>query len=466
MEPKQRNKVLLLLFAGVLMAALDIAIVGPALPAIQAEFGVTSRQLAWVFNIYVLCSLISTPLMAKLSDRFGRRSIYILDVALFVLGSVIIAASRDYATLIVGRAVQAAGAGGILPVASAVIGDTFPAEKRGGALGLIGAVFGIAFLIGPVLAGFILKYADWHWLFLINLPIGALLVLGALRLLPATRPAQRRPFDFAGVAMLAVVLGALSFGVTSLDPERALMGMLEPGIGGFIVAALVLAPLFWTIETRAADPVMQPRLFRSRQMITAGVIAIGTGMAETSGVFLPSLAVTGLGMSAHQASFWMIPTVVALGIGSPIAGRLLDRIGSKIVVQAGLLLTAIGFYMFGFGGTQMTWFIAGQVLSGLGLAALLGAPLRYVVLNEASAADRGAAQGLLVVVLSIGQLTGAALVGAIASELGAERPEGFQQGFIVIGAIMTVMTLVGAALRSRADELAVARATEQASRGS
>lgn len=177
MEEKQRKKVLLLLFAGVLMAALDIAIVGPALPAIQAEFGVDSRQMAWVFNIYVLCSLISTPLMAKLSDRFGRRGVYILDVLLFMLGSLIVALARSYPVMIVGRAVQAAGAGGILPVAAAVIGDTFPAAKRGSALGLIGAVFGMAFLIGPVLAGFILKYASWHWLFLINLPIGLLLIL-------------------------------------------------------------------------------------------------------------------------------------------------------------------------------------------------------------------------------------------------------------------------------------------------
>ncbi|MCK6371900.1 MAG: MFS transporter, partial [Gammaproteobacteria bacterium] len=423
MDDKQRNKVLLVLFAGVLMGALDIAIVGPALPAIQAEFGVDSRQMAWVFNIYVLCSLVSTPLMAKLSDRFGRRNIYVLDVLLFVGGSVIVAAATGFEMMIVGRAVQAFGAGGILPVAAAVIGDTFPQEKRGGALGLIGAVFGMAFLIGPFLAGFILLYASWHWLFLINLPIGALLILGALRLLPATKPATRKPFDLAGVAVLSVLLTALAYGVTALDPRQALLGMFQPGIGGFILVAFVLAPVFWRLENHAADPVLQPRLFRSRQMIVAGLLAIGTGMSETSGVFLPALAVTGLGMSPHQASFWMIPTVIALTIGSPLAGRLLDRVGSKIIVQAGLLLTSIGFFLFAWLGTDIVWFVVGQLLCGLGLAALLGAPLRYVVLNEARPEERGAAQGLLVVVLSIGQLSGAALVGAIASGAAADRPE-------------------------------------------
>jgi EmrB/QacA subfamily drug resistance transporter len=453
-DAKQRNKVLLLLFVGVLMGALDIAIVGPALPAIQAEFVVDSRQMAWIFNIYVLVSLISTPLMAKLSDRFGRRSIYILDVALFVSGSLVVASSRSYPVMIIGRALQAVGSGGILPVAAAVIGDTFPAEKRGSALGLIGAVFGIAFLIGPVLAGFVLKFATWHWLFLINVPIGLILMVSAARMLPATRPAERKPFDFRGVVLLSLILGPLAFGITGLDRSLPMMGMGESLIGGPIMFALVLIPLFWTTEKRAADPVLQPRLFSSRQMNIAGLLSIGTGMAETSAVFLPSLAVVGLGMSAHQASFWMIPTVIALVIGSPLAGRLLDRVGSKVVVQGGLLLAAVGFLMFGVAGTNMTWFVVGQVLSGFGLSALLGAPLRYVVLNEAGAAQRGAAQGLLSVMLSMGQLSGAALVGAIAASYGADNPQGFQQGFIAIGAVMAAMTLLALGLKNRAAERA------------
>jgi EmrB/QacA subfamily drug resistance transporter len=451
MEEQQRNKVLLLLFVGVLMGALDIAIVGPALPAIQAEFAADTRAMAWVFNIYVLLGLVSTPLMAKLSDRYGRRGIYILAVAVFAAGSLLVAMAQDFGLMLVGRAIQAAGAGGILPVAAAVIGDTFPVEKRGGALGLIGAVFGIAFLVGPILAGFLLKFLSWHWLFLLNLPIAVLLVVGAARLLPASRPATTLPFDFAGVAVLALLLASLAYGITGLDPQRPLLGLADPWIGGPLLLALLLVPVFWRTERAAADPVLQPRLFRSRQMNVAGFLSIGTGMAETSGVFLPTLAVVGLGMSPHQASFWMIPTVIALVIGSPLAGKLLDRIGSKIVVQGGLALTAAGFFMFGFGGTSLTWFVAGQVCSGLGLAALLGAPLRYVVLNEAGPTERTAAQGLLSVVLAVGQLAGAALIGAIAASAGP-GPGGYQQGFNLIGLIMAVTVIAAFALKSRAEE--------------
>ncbi len=129
MEDKKRNQILLVLFIGVLMGALDIAIVGPALPAIQKTFGVGERTLAWMFSIYVLFNLIGTPLMAKLSDLFGRRMVYVLDVSLFAAGSLLVALSPSFSVVLVGRAIQGFGAGGIFPVASAVIGDTFPARK-------------------------------------------------------------------------------------------------------------------------------------------------------------------------------------------------------------------------------------------------------------------------------------------------------------------------------------------------
>ena len=131
---RERWALLGVLFAGVLMGALDIAIVGPALPAIQEDFGVGGRGLSWVFNTYILVGLLSAPLMAKLSDRYGRRAIYLADVALFALGSLIVALAPSFAVLLGGRAVQALGAGGIFPVASAVIGDVFPPERRAPAL--------------------------------------------------------------------------------------------------------------------------------------------------------------------------------------------------------------------------------------------------------------------------------------------------------------------------------------------
>ncbi|MDE3091594.1 MAG: MFS transporter, partial [Chloroflexota bacterium] len=217
MDAQSRNRILLVLFIGVLMGALDIAIVGPALPTIRNSFGVDDRAGAWIFTTYVLFNLIGVPLMAKLSDVFGRRSIYIVDVALFATGSLIVALSPALPVMLVGRAVQGLGAGGVFPVASAVIGDTFPPEKRGSALGLIGAVFGVAFLIGPILAGAVLYFLSWHWLFVINLPIAIIVIAMALRVLPGARPTQQRAFDWFGMAVLAVLLASITFGINQFD---------------------------------------------------------------------------------------------------------------------------------------------------------------------------------------------------------------------------------------------------------
>lgn len=147
-----------LLLIGVLMAALDISIVGPAIPSIEKTLWVDEQLLSWIFSIYVLANLTGIPLMSKLSDVYGRRNIYILSVLLFGLGSIIVAISDTFWTLMVGRLIQGFGASGILPVASAVVGDIYPIEKRGRMLGLIGATFGIAFMLGPVIAGIFLKY--------------------------------------------------------------------------------------------------------------------------------------------------------------------------------------------------------------------------------------------------------------------------------------------------------------------
>ncbi|HEY8449174.1 MAG TPA: MFS transporter, partial [Bacillota bacterium] len=166
------------------MGALDIAIVGPALPSIGRRFDVDARALAWVFTIYVLFNLIGTPLIARLSDQYGRRQLYVLSVGLFAAGSLLVAVTPTFSLLLVGRAVQGFGAGGVFPIATAVIGDTFPPEIRGRALGMLGAVFGLAFLVGPILGGVLLRYG-WAWLFLINLPLAAGVIASSLRVLPA-----------------------------------------------------------------------------------------------------------------------------------------------------------------------------------------------------------------------------------------------------------------------------------------
>jgi len=454
MDEAQRRRVLGVLFVGVLMGALDLAIIGPALPAIQADFGIDSRALAWIFNIYVLFQLIGTPMMAKLSDRFGRRAIYVVNLVLFGAGSLLLVLAPSFAMLLVGRAIQGLGAGGIFPVASAIIGDTFPPEKRGPTLGLLGAVFGIAFLVGPILGGIFLRWS-WHWLFLINIPIVLLLIWQAWKLLPGAGAVERQPFDLAGALSLSVVLGSLAVVLTELDTTNLAASLLSLPVAPCLLLAVVLVPVFWGVEKRAADPIVRPTLFASTQMRLTSAIAVGTGTLEAGSAFFPALAVAALGVTDYNASLLMLPSVLATTVGSPLMGRLLNHLGSRLVVQLGLLAICVGALIYALADLTVALFVVGGIIGGFGFASLLGAPLRYIVLNEAAPRDRGAAQGLLTVFLAVGQLTGAAIIGGVAASQGGGTA-GYQRAFLILGILTGVLALAASALKSRSQEAAVA----------
>jgi MFS family permease len=436
------------LFAGVLLGALDIAIVGPALPSIQRTFDIDARSLAWVFSLYILVSLVAAPLLAKASDRHGRRAVYVTCLAAFGAGSLLVAAAPAFAWLLVGRAVQAAGAGGLLPVAAAVVADTFPAEKRGRALGLIGAVFGVAFVLGPLLGGLLLRYG-WRWLFLVNLPLLAVLLPASLMLLPRGSRGTVPRFDWSGAAALGVLLAALALGLGQIDAATGFASLASARSLPFLITAVVMAFVFWHVEKRAHDPVIPPTLFRSRQLRLVGAVALAAGLVEAGMVFLPSLAVLAFTVSPSTASFMLLPLIVALAIGSPAAGRLLDKVGPKPVIQGALVLTAAGLFLLTRRPLDLWTFYAGGFGVGFGLAGLLGAPLRFMALEEAGEGRRGAGQGLLTLFLSTGRMVGAAVIGGIVAT-GVSPLEGYRHALAVLAVVAVVAAVVAMALRARA----------------
>ena len=458
MNDKIRNQILWVLFLGVLMGALDIAIVAPALPSIQNFFNVGDRALTWTFTIYVLFNLIGTPLMAKLSDRYGRRAIYTLDVALFAAGSLVVSLSPAswFGVLLAGRALQGFGAGGIFPVASAVIGDTFPPEKRGRALGLIGAVFGLAFLVGPILGGIILSFAGWQWLFLINLPIAAVVIFMGLRLLPVSRPTVQRPFDAAGMAALGIALAALAYGLNQINTQNFFTSLLSLNVLPALLIGVLALVLFGSVERKAEDPILNLKLFKSRQTVLASILSAGAGLGEVGMVFIPALATAAMPaiINKQNASYLLMPVVLAMAIGSPLVGRMLDQFGSKVMVLAGTVLLAAGMLMLSSGLTHLLWgFIASGVVIGLGLSSLLGAPMRYIMLNEASVEERTSAQGVITLFTSIGQMTSSAVVGAVAASMGG-GVKGYSSAYLVIGIIAAVMVVLAFGLKNQRQERA------------
>jgi len=441
------RRTLAVLFAGVMVGALDIAVVGPALPSIQQAFGVDTRSLAWVFNLYILCSLVAAPLVAKLSDRHGRRSVYALSLVVFGLGSLLVASAPSFGWLLLGRAVQAVGAGGLMPVAAAVVADTYAPERRGSALGLIGAVFGVAFVIGPILGGMLLEYG-WQWLFLLNLPLIAVLVPASLKLLPRSQATSLAPFDWQGAACLAVLLVASVSWLAQIDAAELPASLARGRSLPLLVIAATAAVAFWQIEKRAADPVFHASLLRSRQLRLVGFVAVSTGLVEAGMVFLPSLSVQAFGVTPSAASFMLLPLVAALIVGSLVAGLLLDRIGAKPVIQGGLVLTALGLLLLARRPLGIWSFYAAGSCVGLGLAALLGAPLRFLALQEAGEGRRGAGQGLLTLHLSVGRMAGAAVIGGFVAT-GASALAGYRHALLFLAVVTTAAAVASTALRSR-----------------
>jgi len=447
MENQKRKAVMALLFVGVLMGALDLAIIGPALPAMQTEFNLDNRNLSWLFNIYVLAQLLGTPLFAKASDKYGRRIVYMVCVTGFGIGSLMLVMAANYETLLLGRMVQGLGASGIFPVAAAVIGDTFPKEKQGSALGLIGAVFGLAFLIGPVLGGILLRYS-WQWLFIINLPVAVGLLIAAWRLLPSGSSKEQLPFDWAGGVLLTVSLFGIAVGVTNLDTSAFAASFTSYIVWPFLLMGIILLPVFWHVEKRAADPIIRPSFFDVRQIRLVMTIAAGIGMVECAQVFFPALGVAGLGVSESTAAWLMLPGVFVMMIVSPVAGKVVDAIGPTRVIQAALPVVLIGLLIYTIFDVSYLTFIGGGMIVGLGLAAVLGAPLRYIVLEEARAEDRASTQGLLNIFLAIGQLSGAAIVGAVATSVGGGTV-GYQNAIGVLAAITLLICMVALLLKRR-----------------
>jgi MFS family permease len=441
------------------MGALDIAIVAPALHPIQAEFGITPRLTAWVFSIYLLFSLVGTPIMAKLADLHGRRLVYIADIILFAVGSLVVVlggVTGQFWVFLTGRAVQGLGAGGIFPVASAVIGDTVAPEKRGSALGLIGAVWGLAFILGPILGGLLLPFG-WPILFVINIPVAFVLIGFSLKVLPSHKKGNSPPLDLRALLLLGGALATFTLGVNQIDISHPMESLGSLEVWPFLVGGIVLLGLLILSERRKTtqNPLFPHHLFQNRQLALVYLVSAIYGIAQSSFSFIPLLAMAAFGstggqpgLTAAQSSYLMMPMVLAMAVASPLVGRLLDKLGSKVIVLSGVTIATAGFVAMGLCSNVMPGFIGGELLLGFGLAALAGAPLRYIVLSETPAPDRTIAQGLTSLFTSMGSVLGSALMGAAAASMGGTW-RAWASTFLLVAGPTAVAIIVAGFLKSR-----------------
>ena len=439
--------ILATLMLGVFMGALDISIVSPAIPVIAQKLAVSARNIPWIITLYVLVYVVSTPLMSALSDRYGRKKIFLINVGIFGAGSLWAALSPSFAHLLSARALQAFGAGGLFPVASTMVGEVFPEERRGMALGFIGMVWGVAAVIGPLAGGWLTQGFGWTSIFYLNVPIALLILYFGWRTLPQDQGVHAHSLDLIGMALLGAGLATLAYGLNQIDSNHFLNSIASLSVWPWLVGAVVLLIIFGINERHPKAPIVSMYLFKKRQLNIGLVLSFAGGVAEAAIVFLPFYAIAALGVSVGSSGTLVLASAITMFLVTEPIGRMIDKVGVKPILLFGTLMTAIGALLMII-ASSLVEFIGYQIVIGIGLSALLGAPVRYVALSETNDMERASAQSLVSLASSFGTMIGSTLAGAfLASNI--KSLGGFHEIYLTMAVVAAIGFLFSLALNSK-----------------
>ncbi|MGO4257079.1 MDR family MFS transporter [Marmoricola sp. RAF53] len=411
---RQINLVFATIMLGMLLAALDQTIVSTALPTIVGDLG-GAQHVSWVVTAYLLTDTIATVLAGKFGDLFGRKLVFQLGAAIFVGASLMCALAGSMGWLVAWRAVQGVGAGALMVTSTALIADVIPLRERGKYQGALGAVFGVTTVIGPLLGGLFTDHLSWHWCFLVNIPIGIIVIAVAARTMPSVRARSRPTIDYAGIAAISVVAGGLvlatSLGGTEYDWS-------SPLIIGLFAAAILAIPVFIYAEQRAVEPMLPLRLFRNRVFSMSSIISLVVGFAMLGAMtFLPTYLQYVQGVSATQSGLRMLPMVFGLLVASIGAGVAVSRTGRyKVFPIAGSALMTLGLWLLSTmdAGTGFWVISAFMLVLGVGIGLCMQV-LTIIVQNTAEYRDLGVATSGVTFFRALGSSFGAAVFGAVYS---------------------------------------------------
>jgi MFS family permease len=327
----------------------------------------------------------------------------------------------------------------------------FAPAERGKMLGLIGATYGMAFVLGPPLASALMLVSSWHWIFLLNLPIAAVILYMGAKVLPHKRATGTQPkLDLTGIVLTFTLLTALVLGITRvLDPlVDPVLGMaLWPWLLLFV--ALLLAALV-AVENRTQAPLIPTYLFKNKQLSTTYLLAAGAGFGMGSVIFLTSIATHAYGITTKNAGFVLLPLVVCSMLGSGGGGRLLNRLGARSMILMGFAMLSLGYGLSAITSQGLWMFLVASVPVGLGVGIVVGGALRSIAIDEAPIAVRAAAQGLINICTAVGTLVAAASISAVA-DLAGGGTEGFSKAYVLVAGLMLAMLLLALALRKKSD---------------
>ena len=426
---KESNYILVMIIylAGIFMGAIDTGIVTPARTVIQSNLGVNEQTGIWMITIYTLAYATSIPIMGKLADKYGRKYIYLTSIFLFGLGSLFCGLSQDFGSfnlLLIARVVQALGGGGIVPVATAEFGTTFPEEKRGLALGLVGGVYGIANIFGASAGSAVLDIFgtnNWQFIFYINLPITVFILIAGFIALRNTKVPDTSKIDFSGIFTLTIMILSLLYSLKNLD-FFDFSTITNKDVLPFLILFLVLIPLFIFIEKRAEDPVMNLSYFTNKDIVLTLIISTLTGVIIMGMIFVPQFCENSMKIATGSGGYFVIILGLFAGLGAPVSGKLIDKFGAKLILGFGFIISIVGSLFLAFFATNhpsLFSVVVSLILIGIGVGFTMGTPLNYMMLSHTKESESNSALATLSLVRSIGTAVAPAIMVGFIAHAGA-----------------------------------------------
>lgn len=395
---------------GLFIGALNTGTITPVRTIIQSSLGVDSQTGIWMITIYTLFYAAIIPISGKLADRLGRKIVFLASITVFGIGSVLcgLSSGGSFALLLVGRVVQAVGAGGIMPIATAEFGTSFPVEKRGMALGLVGGVFGIANVLGATVGSAILSIfgaGNWEWVFYINIPFCVLVIIGGLLYIPNHKSEQVYKIDKLGTVLITAIILTLLYGLKNIDFFNFFSTLTSTKVYPFLLVSILLIPLFVLVEKKAEDPVFHIEYMKNRQIVLTLIMGMLVGCSMMGMIFIPQFSENALRLAAGSGGYFVIILGIFSGAASPVSGKLIDKYGSKPVLGAGFIISIIGaLYLALVASVHNNLFnvVLSLILIGLGLGISMGTPLNYMMMQNTTEEESNSALATLSLVRSIG----------------------------------------------------------------
>ncbi len=410
---RRKMRILFAVMLGMFLSALDQTIVGTALPRITGDLHGTNELYTWVVTIYLLTATITGVFYGKLSDIFGRRPMLLIGISVFLTGSVLCALAWSMESLIVFRGVQGVGAGAIFPISLAVIGDLFTPRERGKYQGLFGAVFGVSAILGPLLGGWLTENLSWHWIFLVNLPIGVVALFIIYRFLPTVHGERpTRDLDYLGAVVFTVAVSLLLIGLTN----KQTMEWTDPWVGGAIMVSLVVGLVFLFVESRAAEPIVPLELFRNRGYAVTILVTFLSAMGFFGAiVYLPLWFQTVREISPTDSGLQTLALLAGLILGSIVSGALVSRTGRyKWLIAGSMLVMTVGLWLMTnlTATTDLPMLWLWMFITGLGIGPSFSV-LTIVIQSVVPFERLGVATSNLTFFRQVGGSVGLAIVGTL-----------------------------------------------------